>query len=759
MKYLLYVFLFFGGFSTMAQTKVGLVLSGGGASGMAHVGVLKALEENEIPVDYITGTSIGALIGGLYAAGYSPEEIEAMVTTQAFLDATNGIIDDQYKFYFKEHYEGASMVNWRFNLDSTFEANIPNSFVSSTPIDYGLMIYMSGADAKSNQNFDSLFIPFRCIASNITDRKEHVFRSGNLAAAIRASMTYPFYLAPIEVDGKIMFDGGLYNNFPANVLCEEFQPDFVIASNVTSRVIPPDEDNLLSQVKNMLIKEPNFEIKCAPGIIINSEVRDIATFEFEENQLAIQRGYNSANEMMDSIRNAIKVRRTKPELALARDEFLADVPELKFGSLSFKDYHVNQSRGFRKKVQPKGKSFGIGSLTQPYLSLASDEKIKSLYPTASFNPKTQLYDLEIRVKQEKDIRVSFGGVISSKPFSTGFFEIDYTDLSATELNFSGNIYFGRFYSSVQARGRWDLPFLFPFFIEGIFTINQFDYFNSQTTLIDDISPPYIINSERYAEGRIGFPIANKGRILLGENYFWQDFNYYQSNDFERGDTADITKFKGYSPFIKYQINSLNRKMYASKGGSLEFLFRYFDGKEKTTPGSTSSDKAIFKKRHNWFLARLNIEKYFFKKMNFRMGTAFELCYSDQPNFQNFTATLLNAPAFAPLPENKTIFQEQYRAFTFAGAGLKAIYSIRDHLDFRLEAYVFQPYNELNTNSLGQTKLGEEVADRDYIGTFTTVYHTPVGPLAASLNYYDDSQQELSFLIHFGYILFNKKSRE
>lgn len=235
--------------------KVGLVLSGGGASGMAHVGVLKALEENGITVDYIVGTSVGAFIGGLYAAGYSPNEIEQIVTSSEFRNAANGVVPEKHKFFLKKSRDNAAMINWHFKLDSIFEVNIPTNFVNSSPVDFGLIAYFAAANAIANKNFDSLLIPFRCLSANISKRKQEVLSNGNLALAIRASMTYPFYVSPITINGDLMFDGGLYNNFPVDVMCEEFDVDYIIASNVSTKIPPPSEDNLLSQIRSMLIKD------------------------------------------------------------------------------------------------------------------------------------------------------------------------------------------------------------------------------------------------------------------------------------------------------------------------------------------------------------------------------------------------------------------------------------------------------------------------------------------------------------------------
>src|SRR5690554_6566465 len=178
MKHSIIFLLLFAIYShTLFSQKVGLVLSGGGASGMAHVGVLKALEEENIPIDYIVGTSIGALIGGFYAAGYTASEIEEIVVSDEFRSAANGIIDQQHEFYFKKSPSNAGMLNIDFRLDSLFESNIPTNFVNSTPIDLGLLQYFIPANAIAKENFDSLLIPFRCLSANITKGKEEVLSS------------------------------------------------------------------------------------------------------------------------------------------------------------------------------------------------------------------------------------------------------------------------------------------------------------------------------------------------------------------------------------------------------------------------------------------------------------------------------------------------------------------------------------------------------------------------------------------------------
>jgi len=740
------------------EKKVGLVLSGGGASGLAHVGVLKALEENEIEVDYIIGTSIGALVGGFYAAGYSPGQIEAIVNTEEFRNSAAGIIEQEKVFYLKQDRNDPGMINWNFDLDSLFETNIPVNFISSIPIDLGLMRFFARANGASGGNFDSLMIPFRCLAANISTKEQTIFKSGQLASAIRASMTYPFYIAPITINGGVMMDGGLYNNFPIDLICKEFEVDYVIASNVSARIGDPSEDNLVSQLKNILIKESDFNLDCTDGIIIQSEVDDIGTFNFFQNEKIIERGYQGTLAFVDSIKEDLN---TKAPYTIKekRADFQKTLPELRFKQAYLEGLHPVHEKYLRRELIGENGTFSMEKLDGAYFRLASDQKIKSLYPIAEFDSSKGLYDIYLKAKKEKHLKATFGGVISSKPFSTGFFELKYQNLGSTGIQLIGNIYFGSFYSSTEGRIKWEIPFDIPFYLEAHYTVNQYDFFNSRTTFIEEEDPPYIISSENYAEAKIGFPFMTKGRIELGGNYTWQNFNYYQSDQFERGDTSDLTEFEGTSTYLRFEINTLNHKLYASKGSQLKISLRNIQGTEHTTPGSTALNKEPLKANRNWWVARGSYEDYFLEKRAFRLGMLVEGVYSDHPFFQNYTATALSIPVFSPIPENLTLFQEEYRALSFIGAGLKSIYTINDKIDFRAEAYAFQPYQAIRRNEEGKAELGDEVIERSFIGTFTTVYHSRVGPLAFSVNYFDDTDQEFSFLLHFGYILFNRKAFE
>ena len=153
-----------------------MVLSGGGATGFAHIGVIKALEERGIPIDYITGTSAGALVGSMYAIGYSPAEIEAYVLSDLFQLMASGKVEKKREFLFQKEDWDASMIELGFSKDSIFQKSLPTNFITPTLLDFEMMRLLGTASASVEGNFDQLFVPYRCVASDITNKKSIVFR-------------------------------------------------------------------------------------------------------------------------------------------------------------------------------------------------------------------------------------------------------------------------------------------------------------------------------------------------------------------------------------------------------------------------------------------------------------------------------------------------------------------------------------------------------------------------------------------------------
>ena len=267
--------------------KVGLVLSGGGAKGAAHIGVLKVLEENEIPIDYITGTSMGAIIGAFYAAGYSPDTIESMIMDDNFQYWIDGKIPQQYRQYVDHKQPDSKWITFDLDFDSLRNTNINTRIANDLYLNFAFNEFLAQASENANYNFDSLMIPYRAMGSEIFTEKEVPIKQGNLSRAIRASMAIPFVLDPIKINGEFLYDGGIYNNFPVDVLENDFEPDVVIGSSVTQPRESPEEYDLISQVISMIQTKSNFVIKCKKNIILNTSSTEVSTFAFDKAEIAI----------------------------------------------------------------------------------------------------------------------------------------------------------------------------------------------------------------------------------------------------------------------------------------------------------------------------------------------------------------------------------------------------------------------------------------------------------------------------------------
>ena len=145
----------------MAQ-KVALVLSGGGAKGLAHIGVIKALEENNVPIDFIAGTSMGAIVGGMYAAGMSPQEMIDHFNSEAFDTWLTGEIEDEYQFFYKREADDAEWVNVKFDVDSVFSAQlVPTNIISPYQMDFAFLQFFAQPSAACGYDFNNLMVPFR----------------------------------------------------------------------------------------------------------------------------------------------------------------------------------------------------------------------------------------------------------------------------------------------------------------------------------------------------------------------------------------------------------------------------------------------------------------------------------------------------------------------------------------------------------------------------------------------------------------------
>jgi NTE family protein len=738
--------------------RVAVVLSGGGAKGLSHVGVLQALEEYEIPIDYIVGTSMGAIVGGLYASGYSPDTIAMMLQDDKFTKWATGEIDNKYSYYFKQAASDASWISIKFNYNDVtgrIKGQLPMTMIPTYEMDFNILELYAGASAAANYDFNDLFVPFRCVASDIDSNRAVILDHGQLGTAVRASMTFPFYYKPIEVDGKLLFDGGMYNNFPSDVALEAFYPDVIIGSKAVGNFNSPDQEDMISQLQSMLMAPADFRLDSNSGILLEHDLDNRNIFDYSKAGEVIDVGYQTVLDNLGGIYDLIDRRVPLPEVRSRRAKFFEAKPPLEIDSIFIEGLNKNQAEYVRKLFKHRDRTVDIESVKMQYFALIADDKISSIFPELLYNPHTGFYDLHLKVKKSESFVGVLGGNVSSGTSNEAFVGIEYRYLGRQAMSLKANLYLGRFYNSYMVGARVDFPSRVPFFMDLSYIYNSKNYFRNATYFFDDKTPSFLICKESFGSLSFGIPASHRGKFVLGANFGGRKDEYYQNNQFSREDTADITSFDMVSPYLKFELNSLNRKQYANAGARFLAEVRYTYGSEIHTPGSTSVSSEQQDKYHSWAQLRLLYDNYFDHLGPLALGFYGELLISNQDFFYNYTSSILAAPAFEPVLESKTLFLPKYRAYNYGAVGMKFVLDIYRKVDVRLEGYLFQPYQEILSDDNMEAVYGKEFAYRSVIASSSVVWHSPLGPLSLSVNYYDRNNDKFSFFFNFGYIIFNQ----
>ena len=287
---------------------IALVLSGGGFRGMAQIGVLKVLEKHDIPIDYIVGTSIGAYIGGLYASGYTPDEIEQIVlnTDWEHVLAPGSEVNRQDMFLDQKIADDRHLFSIRLN---TFTFDLPKAVSKGIPYQSQLQALMWNAPYTAWESFDSLRIPFRAISTDLISGNSIVHRSGDLSTIIKASSTIPLRYSPVRYDSLLLVDGGVLDNIPVNVAKKEFAPDIIITVNSISGLLPEQELNtpwnIAEQIVGIMLKHQEERSLSMSPITITPELGDAKNTDPTQIPLTILKGEIAALKALPGILDSL----------------------------------------------------------------------------------------------------------------------------------------------------------------------------------------------------------------------------------------------------------------------------------------------------------------------------------------------------------------------------------------------------------------------------------------------------------------------
>ena len=680
------------------------------------------------------------------------------MNSQTFQHWASGELDEKYVYYYSKEDPNASWISTNFDFTKKITSILPTQLIKTYEIDFQLMRLFAQANAVAHGDFNKLMIPFRCVVSDIDSSEQMILRTGDLSAAVRGSMSLPLIYNPTVINEKLVFDGGMYNNFPCDVAMRDFHPDVIIGSRVAQRYEKPDRDDIVSQLLSMLMERQSDTIVYPNSVMIVPDIPALNLLDFSKTAVLADSGYCATLRKIPEIRKLVHDTISAEDIISRRESFNKRKPDLRFDSIHIAGLNKMQT-GYLWKILKHGrKTVSFDELRNEYFRFIDEGFIRSIFPIARFNQKTGYYDLYLDVKKANSFGAQFGGNFSLGNSSEAFLQLQYKYLWTKALLFFANGYFGKVYSSAKIGGRIDFNSKTPWFIDINYTYNHFNYFMTASFFFDDKIPNYIIEGEYFGDLKIGLPISNNAKLTLGMNYAYTNKKYYQSNTFTRTDTTDQTTFKFFAPSLCFDLNSLNRKQYANAGVRLLMKLSYINGHEGMVPGSTAVNKTIISQYHNWYRLQLIYDNFFESLGPIKFGFYGEGVLSNQPLFSNYTSSLLYASAFQPIPESQTFFLPPFRATNFAAAGLKIVLRVYKQVEYRLEGYLFQPYQEILQNSDDYTAYyGRKFADRSYLASTSMVYNSPLGPISIGVNYYDKMPEPFTIYFNFGYILFNRRA--
>jgi len=275
------------------RPKVGLVLSGGGAKGLAHIGALKMIEESGVKIDYIAGTSMGAIIGGLYAAGYNAKQLDSIFNKTNFTKLIRDDLPREAKTFYER--EESEKYAFSFPFDD-FNLTLPTGISKGQNI-YNLLAQLT--QHVKTDDFSELKIPFFCVATNIETGQEVILDQGNLAQSISASGAIPTLFRPVEIDGQLLTDGGVVNNYPIEKLKLK-KMDYIIGVDVQDSLFPREKLksglDIMTQVNNFRTIKAMKTKRKQTDVYIRPDIRNFTVLSFDEGETIINNGLIAAIE-------------------------------------------------------------------------------------------------------------------------------------------------------------------------------------------------------------------------------------------------------------------------------------------------------------------------------------------------------------------------------------------------------------------------------------------------------------------------------
>ncbi|MHB0849751.1 patatin-like phospholipase family protein [Stutzerimonas nitrititolerans] len=560
------------GFADVPQPKTGLVLSGGAARGLAHIGVLKALEENGVHIDAVAGTSMGAVIGGLYASGYSVAELEKLALT---LDWQQVLSDDpprQDVPFRRKQDDRDFLVKQKLSFRDDGSLGLPLGVIQGQNL--ALLLERLLVHISDTRNFDHLPIPFRAVATDVANDEKVIFRSGHLPQAIRASMSIPAVFAPVEIEGRLLVDGGMVDNIPMDV-ARDMGVDRLIVVDIGTPLKPRNElltvVDVLNQTTTMMTRR-NSEAQLATlrpeDLLVQPALSGYGSTDFSRAEQLIDAGYRAASALQGRLASMSVNAGGNPALSLARTSeprtpMITGIRienDSKVGDRVIRR-HIRQELGEPLDLEglqkDMGTLYGLEYFEQVEYRVVPGSLGNILVISAREKRSGTDY-LRLGLNLSDDFRGDSAFNIGASYRKNGINELGAEWLTRLQLGDHQELY-TEFYQPLDAGSRW-------FVAPNVLAEAQ----NVESILDNDPVAEYRL--QRYGYGlNLGRQIANNGEIRFGIGHAWGNA------EVRVGDQRlpDFSFTEGYYG-LQYSFDTVDNVDFPREGEEIGLTLRQYD---------------------------------------------------------------------------------------------------------------------------------------------------------------------------------------
>ncbi|WP_462379067.1 patatin-like phospholipase family protein [Pseudomonas sp. Marseille-QA0892] len=574
MRRLVLLLAFLLSFPALAEPqRTGLVLSGGAARGLAHIGVLKALEEQGIQIDAIAGTSMGAVIGGLYASGYSVEELRQLALSLDWSEVLSDSPPRQDIPFRRKQDDRTFLVKQRLSFRDDGSLGLPLGAIQGQNL--ALLLEKLLVRASDTRDFDRLPIPFRAVATDIANDEKVVFKEGHLAEAIRASMSIPAVFAPVEIGGRLVVDGGMVDNIPVDV-ARDMGVDRVIVVDIGTPLKPKKElltvvDVLNQSITMMTRRNSEAQLATLTGkdVLIEPPMAGYDVTDFGRAEQMIDTGYRATKAMAERLATLKSNRGGNPALTLARsaesrEPVITDIQienNSKVGDDVIRQIirqEIGQPLDIERLQKDMGTLYGLDYFDQVQYRVVHGSQGSNTLVIDAREKRSGTDYLRLGINLSDDFRGESVYNLGASYRMNGINRLGAEWLTRLQLGDKQEL-FTEFYQPLDVGSRW-------FVAPNVYTESQ----NVESTLDNDPIARYRL--QRYGYGlNTGRQIANNGEIRFGIGQAWGEAKVRLGDR----DLPDVNFTEGYYE-LKYSFDTLDNVDFPHEGENIDLTLRQYD---------------------------------------------------------------------------------------------------------------------------------------------------------------------------------------